>query len=122
MKRLLLVLGLLSVISLYCSANGINGYYVCGSSSADLIAEGDRGYTEIGVKSGNMLELRITKPSSPNCTWELIDDTNTGSHAFTGGSDYIYIQVPRTTEYGKYFTVNIRSGENFLSVRVYLLP
>lgn len=124
MKKLFFVFCLFCIVSTYANARGINGYYTImyEGSHSELILEGDRDYTEIGVKSGNMVEIRITEPSSPNCTWELIDNSHTGSYAFSSGVDYIYIQVPETRDHNEYFTLNIRSGENFLSVRVYLIP
>lgn len=123
MKKLFFVFCLFCIVSTYANARGINGYYTImyEGSHSELILDGDRDYTEIGVKSGNMVEIRITKPSSPNCTWELTDN-NTNSQAFQSGSDFIYIQVPKIYEFGRSFMLNIRSGENFLSVRVYLIP
>lgn len=123
MKKLLLVFSLLSIIAIHSNAVGINGYFICGPTSSTLIAdsEDDRIYTEIGVKSGNVLEVHITQPSSGSFSWEF-QDFNTSSQMLSSGTNVAYIQVPSTNSYGTFFLLKVKSADKELSIKVFLLP
>ena len=105
MKRIILFLGLLMLLSVTVSAQRFNGGIIAGGNVSQLDGDGFGGYNKFGYQAGALVSLQVSKHSSFQMEMEYIQKgsrinadtlTNTGN---TYLYRFHYLEIPLLYQY-----------------------